>query len=453
MKRWPVIVATPIIVSLGALAYWYSLSGVIQVCYQLHTGASAITKVYWSAADEFAESRSVGARVAAGTTRVCLTHPDMRSVATLRIDPTDIAGDFDLRGIHVYRLDLLPPWRWLQRVSLDTARAAARQQVENTGPGRFESPANDPFFVWRLETPPAGHRIAALNLVTLLAAAGMVCLICLAPARQRARARLSPWPAVICLGFFVSCLAVAMLARSLNELWVRLDMALYLSVTLLAVYLLMFRAWGAGPRSALALVVLAGVLLSISLDAGYRFGWLDRPAFAKISHDAYHWRVTRRASDNLDNSSLRYYRDFQRLRTILRPRTYFVADLATSYYVNAALPVYPKVMQPHHGRYYAYYEDALMQLCSERPGDDFQRSLRSTINEDRLKTGSVPTYFFVNRDQVNDHIRNHCLTRNRARVAARLAAVGDRVFSGDYLDVYALDHSRLEHMDRTNADL
>lgn len=443
MKRWSAIAATPIIVTLAALIYSYSFKDTFRVCYRLDTDASAITKVYWSATADFAEARSVGARVAAGRTRICLTHPDMRYVANLRIDPTDIAGAFGLDQIEIYRLDLLQPWRYLQRVHLTLEQVLARQQIENVGPDRFASTANDPYFVWHLQPRRGWHYPGViLNPLTVGVAAGVLCLICLLPIGGRHAARLSPWPASIFLGFFLVCLGTAWLARGLNDLWMYLDRALYLSLGLLAVYLLLFRAWGAGPRAALALAVLAAIGLSIGFDAGYRFGWFDRPVFAKVSHDAYHWRLTRRASENLDNASLRYYGDFDRLRTILRPRSYFVADLATSYYVNAALPVYPKVMQPHHGRYYAYYEDALAQLCNSEHSGVFKRSLRATVEEDRVNSGSVPAYFFVNKDRINNNIRNHCLSRNMERVSAHLAGVGERIYEGEYLDVYALDYSR-----------
>ena len=125
----------------------------------------------------------------------------------------------------------------------------------------------------------------------------------------------------------------------------------------LMLYLILVGLVNKHPGFAIAsryLVPILGIVAVIAFDVAYRLGMTGSPLFVRTSNDAYHWRVTRSAENNFRNASLRYYGDFTEIEKIIEPHSLFLADVATSYYVAAALPLYAANTHAHHSREYPW---------------------------------------------------------------------------------------------------
>ena len=444
VKKYSWAALLPLVVGVVVLAHSVILQGRIIVCYEISARNNAATKIYWSIDKRFFESQSVSRYIkAGGIQKVCLAHRELRNINTIRIDPVDQETEFSISKIYIERLDMLFPWRQLQRMELSIDSVSEIHDANALGDqrrGRYSALSVDPYFTFELNHDQARIRnITALNFVSfsLLLVCGFILLGVSTRARLVPLLEESAQGLALFLLYPVYCLA-AWSVENYADLFRFSHIVIYLCVVMLLLY-----SYGRGVdrltrHARIYLPVITIVLLVVCLDMSVRIGLVDKSFFSKPIHDPYHWNISRSIEDNLDNSSVRYDRDFRRLRTILAPGSRFLADVPTSYFVTAALDMYPVVAHRHHKDWVHVYLTTINHLCRSRDPMGFRRHLR--VKSEQVKTYGLPLprYMIIVHDPKNRQLRNSCLGRQFETVKKTLKDALPLVFEGEYAMAFEL---------------
>lgn len=423
--------------------HWGLSSQRISVCYDVRTPDRDVTRLYWDLGAGFDESRVMGHHTQAGrATSVCFAGPMLRYPQRIRIDPMEQPGRFELSSISVDPLDEFVPW-YQVRGGLRPDLADAHHQIDDLGPqGRGTALDSDPYLIWSMPVRLLeGKALAAVNALILYCV--LLAGLYLASREVRtAHGALSATPALFIYPLFG---LLALLALHFVDIARYSRYVIYFTVMLYLWFVGLINKDGRLSRGMRLFGPVLAILLVISFDVAYRFGLTGQPVFTKISNDAYHWRITRTTQDNFQNASLAYGDDFAEIAKIVEPYSLFLADVATSYYVVAALPLYAANTHAHHGRRYARYRAILRGLCGEN--DDLPRgevglALQKLEALNAASGRLVLRYMFVNKDRVNKNVRGHCITRQHDVIAGLLEPMAEKIYAGQYLDVYAFENLR-----------
>lgn len=427
--------------------HWFISSDRFVICYVLSAPIDSVTKVYWDVGDGFTERQSVGRWVTGATdTPVCFADPRLRDLARVRIDPTDQPGPVRLSQVVLRYLDLLGPWP-ARDAELRTTGAQRNNQISKIGTGKaFTATGGDPYFVWVLPGRVVGAKVGLVINVLSVYAVVLVVLYVLArlPASGEVKATTSALNGLWLLALYPLFVLFCILTVQYVDLARFSHLAIYVCIALYSAFAFLGQlrsTYTAVPRYVTAVLA---VLCVVSFDIAYRFGFSAKPVFTRFANDPYHWRITRTAADNISHSSIRYYPDFRNIQGIVVGKSLFLADVATSYYVAAALPLYAANTHGHHGRDYDMYREILRALCGESNKnsiDDAEKLLRGQ-REQSIKAGRLPVrYIFVNKDTVNKNVKGHCMTRNHNEIERQLERFFKQIYTGQYIDVFEITDS------------
>jgi hypothetical protein len=417
----------------------------VSVCYSIVSNDDVETKVYWNHGDGFREEKSKGSFVLnRQQSRLCLQHEDMVGLSQIRLDPVDESTEFTVDDIQVKRQDLLFPWREIYVVSLDARDAEAVKDIDSLAAGGefgYRSASVDPSWIWSLSTTPvSGKRAFFLNLVTLLGLSALLLIIALVTSRRGPRLSGSlVLNLTLGLLFYILFLLLSWSGKNFIYLLPYANLAIYYCFALLGVCLAGMHAGKLSTRGPVALAVISFVLLVAGLDFSYRLNLVDRPIYSVYSHDQYHWRANRNLADNLIHSSIRYYDDFSALAEIVSPGSHFLSDVATSYYVSAALPLFPVNVHPHHFRYNAVYDDFVERVCSHDNEVNIRRSIRKASDYLKARNNTVARYMILNSDRLNSNVRRSCLNRNYDEIRNWMDQQYPLVYEGEFLAVFEIE--------------
>lgn len=444
MKKHSWAVLFPLVVGTVVLAHSVILQGRIVVCYEVGAGKEAATKIYWSTDERFYERHSASRQIkTGGDQKVCLAHRELRNINTLRIDPIDQETEFSISKIFMERLDLLFPWRQLQRMELSIDSVSEIHDATafgDHGRGKYTALSVDPYFTFELNRDQARIRnIAALNLISV--SVFFLCGFILLSVSTRPRLVLlldeSAQGLVVFFLYPVYCLA-AWSVENYADLFRFSHIVIYLCVVLLLLYSYGRAVDRLTRQARVYLPVITIVLLVVCLDLTVRIGLVDKSLFSKPIHAPYHWNISRSIEDNLDNSSVRYDRDFRRLRTILAPGSRFLADLPTSYFVTAALDMYPVVAHRHHKDWVHIYLTTINHLCRSQDPMGFRRHLQVKAEQVKTHELPLPRYMIIVHDPNNRHLRNSCLSREFESVKKTLKDALPLIFEGEHVMAFEL---------------
>jgi len=417
--------------------HWYLTNGRITVCFEVNTPDRSVARLYWDLGGGFDEPESLTHYTpAASDTSVCFDGARLRHVKRIRFDPMKQAGRFHLGTITIDHLDEFVPWHRV-RHGLRIEQADVRSQISRIGPdGWGRALADDPFLIWSIpERMAEGKSLAAVNMILIY----LILLLGLYLAGRELRSPHGAIKASPTLLLYPLFALFAILAVNYIDLARYSRYVIYISIMLYLVFVGLVNKDDRFSGIARYSVPILAILFVISFDVAYRFGLTAKPVFTVTSNDAYHWRITRTTQDNRRNSSLRYYGDFSKIGKIIAPNSLFLADVATSYYVVSALPVYAVNTHAHHSRQYSDYRAILRAFCGENneiPKARIKDALAKRETENAEKGRLVLRYMFVNKDTVNKNVRGHCITRQNAMVEELLDSMAQKIYTGQYLDVY-----------------
>ncbi len=442
------ILALTVLIGLvtGAI-HWVMVHDRVQVCFDVRAEAGGVARVYWDVGVGYKESQSVGQGIPAGKwVSLCLTHPDMRNITGIRVDPVNQPTRFDLSEPRLQRLDSLVPGWGLQRLALHAPEIENDiQRLSPTGTA-YRATGIDPYFGWPL---PSANSPRWLLLATNIAIVfAFMCMSYYVAALFRAdhgehavHEFLQGCAIYLLFAFFAG---FAYLASAYFDLAAASTIALYVCLAVGALFWLAVSSNRILVRAGLHVASIGALLFVVSFDMAYRIGMFDRPVFARLfSNDVYHWRLTRNSTDNFLHSSIPYIQDLRKIRNKISAEQFFLSDLATSYYVTATLPLYATNVHPHHFTMYKYYRDVLDALCSQNPEEEGSTAFdlliekaQASLAQDRLPV----RYIFVNKDQYNKNVKVNCLTKNFEAVEQKLRVFSRNVYTGEYIDVFEIQY-------------
>jgi hypothetical protein len=299
----------------------------------------------------------------------------------------------------------------------------------------YTAQGSDPYLVWRYDAGIASTILYPFN-------AGVICLAAVLAGmmyrRLGARAEEGELSLEVLavFGFYFVFVLAGWLTRPLGNMLAYAHWALGWSMVLLFL-VLAGRAvgrlsWRAAPcGAALSVIALAG-----ASDAAYRLGATNGQPFVRVSHDAYQWRLLRSWNENLRHSSIRYDDEFREIRPLLKEGAYFISDRATSYYVAAALPLYPRITHAHHSRMVDKPDPKFLTALCARDGAAKAGRILEEVRQDIGR--SVPIYVILVKDPGNRNVRVQCTSRDYDTVTANMDRLGDLLYSGRFVTVYQL---------------
>ena len=440
-----IIVAIAVLLTAG---HYYLTRHTIVVGYDLYSDKNAVTQIYWSSADGLSENKRVDLRVKENTlTEIRYPITDTSTVTWIRIDPLKAPGNFKLDNLHVKFIDALLPFFTLNRINLHVEAALEKQQVKkiNQHLYEYESSGLDPYFLFKLET----HAHIKNIFINFFFALGAMFLVVFGArlfsrgAEESGQRRIpletlaySTSMFLMFVGFFVIALAsveFVQLGRYSREVIYGVFVLWFIFYTLSIL----------GFVNSKVIPYTCGLLLIVLIilpDALFHFGVLDRPVFSVKSTPLYYWRVNKSSKDNLFHSSIRYYADFEKIKDLVIPDSYFLSDVATTYYVSAALPLYGVNVHRHHQyNVVKISRKDVGHFCDENAEESrklVERYLRKKA-ESHNKRGLAPLrYIFLNKDKQNRHVASSCLARRHELIKANLDSILMPVYQGEFIDVY-----------------
>jgi hypothetical protein len=429
------------------VVHWVLVHDRVQVCFDVRAEAGGVTRVYWDVGTGYKERQSVGQGIPAGKwVSLCFTHPGMRNIVGIRVDPVDQPTRFDLSEPRLQRLDSLVSGWDSQQLALHAPGIENDiQRLSPTGT-TFRATGIDPYFGWPLPN------INSISWWLLVTNSAIVCAFVWMSYHLATRIRgdhrehtvhefLQGCTIYVLFGFFAG---LAYLASAYLDLAAKSTIALYVCLVVGALFWFAVSSNRVPVRAGLHVACISALVFVVSFDMAYRVGIFDRPVFARLfSNDVYHWRLTRNATDNFLHSSMPYVEDLRRIRRRISAEQFFLSDLATSYYVAAALPLYATNVHPHHSRWYKYYRDVLRALCNQNPDKGESSAFDLLIEKAQASVahdGLPVRYVFVNKDQYNKNVRVNCLTRNVKAVERRLRDFSKNIYTGEYIDVFEIQY-------------
>lgn len=144
------------------------------------------------------------------------------------------------------------------------------------------------------------------------------------------------------------------------------------------------------------------------------------------------------------DSSIKYREDFEDLSEVIKPNSVMLADISTSYYVSAQLPLFIKNSHRHHRGYNSWIwndfvdSSALCYLDLAPRRELFSTFIMDQRREEQQKNTFRFRYLFVNKDQVNLNMRNDCMSQTRTAFINHIDEFANLVFDGNYFMVYEL---------------
>ena len=408
----------------------------LRVCYTVESEERSTTQLFWSGGEGFSEENSAKKHLRPGRpNKICHTGKPITDHGLIRIDPIAYNGAFAIGNITIDReWSLLP---LLFDIQLSTSVVMNSHHVRTLN-GQKYSTSVDPYFIWKFDARMRKGEIYAVNsLVFFLALAGIV-IFSIKMNNSRKLSAKEVASVLAALLYFVGFTLIAWLAEEFQDLmsYLRLVLLGSLLLALLSIWLQSKNKIKRYPTP--ALVALPLLVTIIYFDLVYRLAWVDRPLFAVNSHNPYNWTIDRSATENYKNSSLKYYGDFSKIRSLTVPGSYFISDVATSNYVSAALPLFPTIVQRHHTTRDERYEEFLSALCSQSDGNDLVNKYRVILEE---KSYPLPKYIIVINDSENRNLNNHCTNRNHQVLLDNIGLVALPLFKGQFASVYSLKKS------------
>ena len=422
--------------------HWSITHNVVEVCYTIDAPGGR-SQVYWDSGNGFSEEHNRIVRDSAepGSSRLCFSSVRMRDLTALRIDPVDYPGDFWISDIKMTYLDVLLPFRFVNRFQLSPDDALLEGMASLPGEARYESFGHDPMMTWAVPM----KRVGGLPLVMIsFCILGSVMLFIVFLTRRQGRSPtvlvlLSPlllvYPFYILFAIFSDVFG-SFIRYTDYALW------LALGLTLLVVVTNRIPEWSV--RKSIASAVAISIMFVAGFDIVFRLGIIEKPAFMLSGNQVYHWRLGQPPGQNMRHSSMRYFDDFDMIRDTLDSQAAFLSDLATGYYVSAATSLQATNVHLHHDNDAGTYRKVLEDICGAERGDT-RKILNDLYGENQKRRAAdrrAIRYLLVNRDEINQNVVGNCLQRNHAQI---LRVFGDRLHPlviGKYIDVYEINFDR-----------
>ncbi len=443
-----------VVAAMLVLLHWVQHRDRIAVSFELSSSADAVAKLFWGEVGGFDEQRQVQFALQGGQEPQRYLTADIPVSAFIRLDPVNQPSRFYLSDLSLHFRDSPLPWVGRNRATVPLAAAVGWTQVEaGTAPHHFVASGVDPQLVFRLALDPSERR-RPLVLAGLVLAVGLVAGVFLARALV-ARVASGSAPRTLTLAeiallagiYGVYALAVILL-RAFVDLAPYSGAMVYATVGVFWLYGAL-SGWGrSAPGMAASILVGTAVFAAMGHDVLFRLGVIERATFSRAETPSYHWRIDRSPADNYQNSSLRYYDDFDKLANILPADSLVLADRVTGYYLTAALPVFSANPSPHHriatmrAELTNVSDEFVEALCGREEGLGGQTPREYLERKRRYhrKYGWPELrYVVVNKDDVNRNVRLHCLSRHGDVVARQIAGFSRKIFEGEFLDVYEID--------------
>jgi|TARA_Y100000294_G_scaffold177722_1_gene204443 hypothetical protein len=405
----------------------------LRVCYTVESEKRSTTQLFWSGGEGFSEENSAKKHLRPGRpNKICHTGKPITDHGLIRIDPIGYNGAFVIGNITIDReWSLLP---FLFDIQLSTSAAMNSHHVRTLN-GQKYSTSGDPYFIWKFDARMRKGEIYAVNsLVFFLALAGIV-IFSIKMNNSRELSAKEVASVLVALLYFFGFALIAWLAEEFQDLMSYLRLVLLWSLLLALLSIWLQSKKRIKRYSTPALVVLSLLVTIIYFDLVYRLAWVDRPLFAINSHNPYNWTIDRSATENYKNSSVRYYGDFSKIRSLIIPGSFFISDVATSYYISAALPLFPTIVHPHHSIGEERYVEFLSVLCSHSVGNDLVNKYSVILEE---KVYPLPKYVIVIKDSENRNVNKHCTNLNHQVLLNNIELVANPLFKGKFTSVYSL---------------
>lgn len=425
------------------LGHGYLAGSGITVEYELYSNVTGETQVYWSIGEPLSEAKQSVRKIIADTRNdVRVNIAEKSPIKLIRIDPFKTPGIFRIQNIRVDLMSTLLPLGSWGRWVLKTENAAAINQVEKRADEQWKATGNDPYFLFQIPQASA-KKVFLLNLLSGFAVVTFVVLltrmtgvVSKGTKDPREYTTLSMALAGIYGVFFIIAL--------LSSQFVRIEgYSRWVVYAVLMVWIVSYVLSSRGLASSAFINAMAGLsamVIVIVLDVLFHFGIISKPVFSLYDSPLYHWQLGKPMSHNFVHSSLRYYDDFKAIENLIVPDSYFLSDVATSYYVSAALPLYAVNVLPHHRKsMIPIKKKVLRDLCDENKEPSLEvieLHLRQKAGLHKRKGLPPMRYLFLNTDKKNRHVASRCLARRHELIRATLDPILTPVHRGEFIDVY-----------------
>ena len=202
--------------------------------------------------------------------------------------------------------------------------------------------------------------------------------------------------------------------------------------------------------------VLKGLLYSVGLLAfcafiAYESRYHFDSALVEAKKDVHsaqrNWSVFFDQSNVYLSGGIRHSEDFSKLRLLIEPKSAIIADLASSYYMSAMLPIYVKNVHRHHGLYSLHPWGELISsrfTCYLEVPENLDKFKRVLKHEERRAAGRgvVPVrYIAVNKTHGNANFKRGCMSQRRGALFSVIDQLGSPVYEGETIIVYRLSSS------------
>jgi len=145
-----------------------------------------------------------------------------------------------------------------------------------------------------------------------------------------------------------------------------------------------------------------------------------------------------------NDASLKYQNDFEEIIKIVQSDSVLLADISTSYYAAAYLPLFIVNTHRHHGKYmiprwHSFLEarhGCYLDVPARR--DQFKSFLVKERLRAEQKGASAIRYLMVNKDQINLNLKNDCLSQTRTAFIQNVDGIANLTFDGEYLMLFEL---------------
>lgn len=197
-------------------------------------------------------------------------------------------------------------------------------------------------------------------------------------------------------------------------------------------------------KSFFLVFALVGLIILIVVDARQHFD-SDLIELKKKNHSAQrNWNPFFGQSNVYLSGGMRYQEELNELVNILEPNTAIFSDMATSYYLASALPVYVKNVHAHHGQYKSPEWNVFINKrfgCYLYRSENMDKFVTLLSIEPKVSARrGVPTvrYMVVNKDEQNSNVRRECFLRKAAPLSNTLTEFAEKVYEGPTLSVFRL---------------
>lgn len=157
------------------------------------------------------------------------------------------------------------------------------------------------------------------------------------------------------------------------------------------------------------------------------------------------WNVNFHRKYVINDSSLRYEKEFKKIIKLIEPKSYVYSDLATSYYAASHLPVFIKNTHRHQGALIFSKFRALKydQGCNEGNKIEWATKMTNYLSHSKRRlikhNFSQTRYLLVNKDTQNMQVRPSCFMRTLTSHIQKNENLSKQLFNGDYFILFELN--------------